>query len=92
MQEVPLDQTVRRADVLWRRVGDRVLIRRRGDDELVVLAGTGVALWDALSEGATVDTLVAALAEAHDASPAAVGPDVQVAVASLIDQRVVEPT
>jgi len=91
MGEVPLDQPVRRADVLWRRVGERILIRRLDDPDLVVLADTAVDLWDALAEAATVTAIVDALATAHGASVDAITADVQLAVTSLIDEQLVVP-
>lgn len=89
MSPVPLDRRVRRADVLWRRAGDRVLIRRLGNDELLVLAGTGAALWAALDSERTVGAVAATLAEAHAADLDVVAADVQTALADLVDQRVV---
>ena len=83
------DQRVARGPVLWRRTGDQVLIRRRGDDDLVVLAGTGVALWAALAEPTTIEALIRRLAVEHDATPEVVGPDVEGAVARLVEQGVV---
>ena len=61
------DDIVRRGDVLWRRTLDGVLIRRRGDPEVVLLAGTGVALWETLDSPRPVADLAARLATAHDA-------------------------
>lgn len=91
MGEVPLDHPVRRADVLWRRVGERILIRRLDDPDLVVLADTAVDLWDALAEAATITAIVDALATAHGASVDAITADVQLAVTSLIDEQLVVP-
>lgn len=84
-RETPL----RRGPVLWRRSGDQVMIRRRGDDELIVLAGTGVALWDGLADPTTLGALVADLAAAHGATPETVDHDVRTALASLITDEVV---
>ena len=89
MAPVPLDRRVRRADVLWRRAGDRVLIRRPGNDDLLVLADSGAALWDALALERTVGAVAATLADAHDADIDIVEADVQNALADLVDQQVV---
>ncbi|MEO0494346.1 MAG: PqqD family peptide modification chaperone [Actinomycetota bacterium] len=86
---VPLDQPIRRGPVLWRRSGDRVLIRRRGNDHLVVLGDTGVSMWLALAEPTTVGALAAELAEAHGALLDQVTVDVQAAVARLVADEVV---
>lgn len=84
-----LDQPIRRAAVLWRRSGDRVLIRRRGDEQLTVLADTGVSMWLELAEPITVGELAARLAELHGAPVEQVTPDVQAAIAQLVTDAVV---
>lgn len=84
---VPLDRKVRRAKVLWRRAGDRILIRRPGDDEVVVLTDSAVALWETLEAETTVGELVAAAA---GSAPETVGADVQAALGTLLARRVVE--
>lgn len=83
------EQPIRRAAVLWRRSGDRVLIRRRGDDQLTVLADTGVSMWLELAEPTTVGGLAERLAELHGASVEQVTPDVQAAITRLIADDVV---
>lgn len=90
MAAVPLDQRVRRAGVLWRHTADKVLIRRRGRDDLVVLAGTGAELWDALAEPATVADLAAVLAARHDAAVDVVAADIAAALAELVAADVVD--
>ena len=89
MAAVPLDQRVRRADVLWRRAGDRVLIRRRGDDDLLVLAGTGAELWEAMDAERTVEAIVVSLADAYDVAVDVVSSDVRNALADLVAAHVV---
>ena len=84
-----LEQPIHRAAVLWRRSGDRILIRRRGDDQLIVLADTGVALWLELAEPITVDGLARRLAETHGAPIDQVVGDVQGAITRLVADQVV---
>ena len=92
MAALALETPLRRGPVLWRRSGDQVMIRRRGIDQLVVLAGTGVALWDGLATPTTLGALVEDLAAAHGAPPETVDRDVRAALASLIaDDVVVSP-
>ena len=89
MATVAPDTALGRGPVLWRRSGDQILIRRRGQDRLVVLAGTGVALWSALQTPVTFAELVTELATAHDAPVERVSDDLQVTVANLLDDGVV---
>ena len=86
---VSSETVVFRADVLWRRTADTVVIRRRGNDELVVLAGTGADLWDSLAEPSSVGDVAAALAEEFGAELPVVRNDVERAVADLIERGVV---
>lgn len=67
----------RRADTLWRRSADAVVLLPAGADEPVVLPGTAAAVWDLLSVPATLDEIVRTLADAYGAEPSAVGPDVE---------------
>lgn len=89
MAAVPLDTRIRRGPVLWRRSGAQILIRRRGDDRLTVLAGTGVALWDELVEPVTLETLAARLAAAHAAPVETVTSDLQASIETLLGDGVV---
>ncbi len=83
------DTPIRRGAVLWRRSGDQILVRRRGDDRLTVLAGTGVALWDGLAEPTTFAALAAALAAAHAAPVETVTDDLRAAIDTLVADDVV---
>ncbi len=89
MTPLPLDHTVRRADVLWRRSGGSIMVRIPGHDEVVVLADTGVALWQRLSDPVRVHQLCDELAAAHDADLETVRGDVAVALDDLIDRDLV---
>ncbi len=79
---------LRRADVLWRTVLDGVLIRRRGDDETILLTGSGLALWLALSEPACLADLADRLARDHQVDPATVLSDIEPAVDDLVNRGV----
>ena len=83
------DPTVRRADVVWRRVADGVMIRRRGDDETVVLTGSGVALWTALEAPIAVEELTRRLAATHGTTPEVVAADIGPVLDDLVDRGVV---
>ncbi len=79
---------LRRADVLWRTVLDGVLIRRRGDDETILLTGSGLALWLALGEPADLTDLADRLARDHQVDPATVLSDIEPVVDDLVDRGV----
>ena len=83
------DTVLHRGPVLWRRSGDQVIVRRRGHDRLIVLSGTGFALWEAIAEPIAFESLAAALARAHDAPFDTVAADLQVALESLIADGIV---
>ena len=82
------ERVVSRGAVLWRRCGDEILIRRRGDNELVALAGTGVDLWLALDAPRRQVDLASDLAELYDAKLDVVAADVAAAVETLVSQGV----
>ncbi len=66
----------RRADVLWRRSLDAVVLLPAGVDDVITIGGTGVDTWELLDTWRTIDALAALLADRYQASPAVVAPDV----------------
>lgn len=80
---IPPDAIVGRADVVWRRTFDRVLVRVPGEGVVVELAGTAVALWDRVQEPCRFDDLCTGLAEGHGADLDTVAADVAAAVEEL---------
>ncbi len=80
---------VRRADVLWRRTGDSILVRRPGTDDTVVLADTGVDLWLRLVSPVRVEELCTDLARSHAAPRELVADDVLAALDDLIGRGLV---
>ena len=65
-----------------------MLIRRRGDDETILLTGSGLALWLALGEPADLADLADRLARDHQADPATVLSDIEPVVDDLVDRGV----
>ena len=82
----------RRDAVSWRRSIDAVVLQAAGADEPVALPGTAAAVWDLLAEPATVDELVATLAEVYGESPDAIVDDVTGLLERLTALGAVEPT
>ena len=55
----------RRADVFWRRSLDAVVVLPAGADDVLTLAGTGVAVWELLETWRSIEALTAILAAAE---------------------------
>lgn len=53
----------RRAGLLWRRAGDRVVVLAPGAEQPVVLAGLAAVVWHATVEPVDADGLAAELAD-----------------------------
>ena len=62
---------------LWRRSYDRVLVLPPGHDDILVLEGTGAAIWFLLEDPATLTELVEPLSELLDVTGHAVADQVQ---------------
>jgi len=82
--------SLRRADVLWRATLDGVLIRPVGGPEVVKLAGTGLALWAALDEPSSFESVCAALAAIHDADLDVIASDLRPVIDDLTAREVLE--
>jgi len=74
---------ISRADVLWRRVLDGVLVRVAGSLENTLIEGTGVVMWDLLEDPTRFDHLCRSLAMLHDADIDTVTADVAAGVSDL---------
>ena len=72
----------RRDDALWRRSLDSVIVFPVGTDDPVTIGGSGAVVWDLLAEPATLDELVATLAEVYEGDAASIASD----VADLLSQ------
>lgn len=73
----------RRSDVLWRRSDERVLLLPTGEDDALLLDGSGCAVWQALAEPRSIAELVDLLAHLHGVAPAAIADDVSTAITAL---------
>lgn len=63
---------VRGADVLWRSIPGSAVMLLRAADEVVVLSGTGVALWEELAVPRCLDEVATALAGRYGITPSTV--------------------
>lgn len=81
---------VRASDVLWRRTAATVVLLAAGDDEVVELAGTAVALWETLVEPASVEEVTAQLAAQFGVTAGVVAGDVASAVGDLVRRGVLD--
>lgn len=66
----------RRADVLWRRTHDRVVLLVPGSPDFVTLKGTGCDLWAALEEPGSVGDVAARLVAAYGAPVEQIAADI----------------
>lgn len=72
--------------MLWRTTIGAVLVRVPGGNEVTKIAGTGVALWEALAEPRSFGDLCQHLATVHGADPATVADDLGPVVDDLIER------
>jgi hypothetical protein len=82
------NSVVRRGDVLWRATLNGVLIRPPGADEVVKLAGTGLALWAELEQPTHFSDLCASLAAGHRADPNQIAADLMPVIVDLVERAV----
>ena len=80
----------RRPDVLSRRSLDAVVILPPASDEVLTIAGTGVAVWELLDTWRTVEALTELLATAFGADPGVVAGDLEPLIAEFVDRNVLE--
>jgi hypothetical protein len=81
---------VRARGALWRRGDFGVVVLGAGRPDPLTLAGTGVAIWDALDRPCRRRDLIERLAAGFGADPALVAADVTPVVEDLIGGGVVE--
>ena len=81
---------VRARGALWRRGDFGVVVIGAGRPEPLTLAGTGVAIWDALARPRRRSDLITRLASEFGADPARVARDVDPVVDDLVDGGVLE--
>lgn len=77
-------------DVLWRSVGDEVLIAPVGRDDFDVLSGTATAVWGLLATPRAVSSLVDELAAVYEGAPESMASDVHELVAELTTRGLLE--
>jgi len=83
--------TYRRAShVLHRNAGPDVLAMVPGDEEVHVMSGPAAVMWDLLSEGATLDDLIAEIADLYARSADEIAPSLQGCMQDLADRGLVE--
>jgi Coenzyme PQQ synthesis protein D (PqqD) len=81
----PPSSYTRHPAVLWRIVGDEVLLARRGSGDLDQLRDSATDAWQLLSEPQTLGSLVEALADRYGQRPDAIRADVM----ALLDEMLV---
>ena len=81
---------VRAPDVLWRAIpGVAVIALRSVDDDVVILSGSGLALWEELAEPRRLDEVAVRFADSCGAAPDVVLQGLSAAVRELCDRGIV---
>jgi hypothetical protein len=80
---VSAEPVYRRADVLWRRTYDRVVLLVPTSGESVTLQATGCDLWAALEEPGSVGELAERLAVAYGAPVEQIASDIAPVIEAL---------
>lgn len=83
---------LRTDDVIWREVGDELLVLRESSGTYLSLNATGRELWQRLGAGASEQELADWLAEHYDLPSDQAERDVELFVASLRDRQLLEDT
>ena len=78
-------QYVRAEAVLVRKVDSDTLLLRPGQEDVVVLGGSGPMIWTLLQRPRTMSDLVAELARRYDVDPSDIRDDVRRTVDQLAD-------
>ena len=60
---------VHASDVLWRSIPGTAVMLLRADDDVVVLSGTGLALWDELAVPRCLDEVATVFADRYGVTP-----------------------
>lgn len=82
---------VRRAPhVLWRQLGDGVLLTAPGDDGFVRLSVTGAAVWERLDGTKVLSEVVDTLARLFDAPRSTISDDVEPLLADFAERGWIE--
>jgi Coenzyme PQQ synthesis protein D (PqqD) len=80
----------RRADVLWRRSLDGVLLLPSGAEEPLTLAGTGPEMWELLAEPISMPDLTRELATRYETDAATVEADLAPVLDHLVAIQAIE--
>jgi hypothetical protein len=76
-------------DVLWRKVGDEVLMSNTATELIFGLDGAGARMWQVLAETGSIDETAAALAEEFDASVESIRADLHRLIEELRERGLV---
>ena len=77
-------------DVLWRKVGDEILISDANSETIFGLDGAGARMWQLIAGDRSVNAAVAVLAAEFDAAPDAIEADLNALIEELRERRLVE--
>jgi len=72
--------------VVWREVGDEVVVLELSTSTYLTLNGTAKQIWDSLAGGATLDALVDSLVDRYGITPEQARADAESFVSTLADR------
>ncbi|HUY25978.1 MAG TPA: PqqD family protein [Candidatus Binataceae bacterium] len=77
-------------DVLWRWVGDEIVITNPATEVFFGLDGAGARMWELLAENGSVEETAATVAGEFDADPATIRADLDALAADLTRRGLLE--
>jgi Coenzyme PQQ synthesis protein D (PqqD) len=77
---------IKAEDVVWREVGEELVVLELSTSTYLTLNGTAKHLWESLADGATLDGLIESLADHYRITEDQARADVEAFVAALTDR------
>ncbi|HZM56677.1 MAG TPA: PqqD family protein [Acidimicrobiales bacterium] len=76
-------------DVVWREVGDELVVLELSTSTYLTLNGTAKYLWESLADGATLDRLIEMLVERYQISNHQARSDTESFLSALADRELI---
>ncbi len=76
-------------DVVWREVGDELVVLELSTSTYLTLNGTAKHLWEGLADGTTIDGLIEMLVERYQISAGQARSDTEAFLLALADRELI---